>query len=104
MPSQPEPRKWQDQERNRSRSPHSRPAHRQPSAEGEIAHWARTLGLLAPLVITEFVPDAAKSKRLIRITSVAAAILSEGFHAHRLHQQRDRARDALEVCETAAML
>ncbi len=71
---------------------------------GEIAHWVRTLGLLAPLAITEFVPDAARSKRFIRITSVAAAVLSEGFHAHRLHQQRDRARDALEACETAAML
>jgi hypothetical protein len=71
---------------------------------GEVAHWVRTLSLLAPLAITEFVPDAAKSKKLIRVTSVMAAVLSEGFHAHRLHQQRDRARDALEACATGAML
>lgn len=104
MLSQPEHRKWQDQERSRSRTPHPRLQQRHSSAEGEIAHWVRTLSLLAPLAITEFVPDAARSKRLIRITSVAAAILSEGMHSHRLHQQRDRARDALEACETAAML
>jgi hypothetical protein len=62
---------------------------------GEIAHWVRTLSLLAPFAITEFVPGAVRSKRLIRIMSVAAAILSEGLHSHRLHQQRARDRKAL---------
>lgn len=104
MPSQPEHRRWQDQELRRSQAKAGRAPRKSDPMNGEVAHWFRTLSLLAPLAITEFVPDAAKSKRLIRITSVAAAILSEGFHSHRLHQQRDRARDALEACETATML
>jgi hypothetical protein len=104
MPHETEYRKWQDQEHRRSQEKAGRALRKLEPMNGEIAHWVRTLGLLAPLAITEFVPDAARSKRFIRITSVAAAVLSEGFHAHRLHQQRDRARDALEACETAAML
>jgi hypothetical protein len=94
---------WQDQEHRRSHAKAARTPRKPDSLSSEIAHWVRSIGLLAPLAITEFVPDAARSKRLIRITSVAAAVLSEGFHAHRLHQQRDRARDALETCESGAM-
>jgi hypothetical protein len=98
MPSQPEHRKWQDRES------HRRAPRRHDPGAGEIGHWVRTLAMLAPLAITEFVPDAAKSKRLIRVTSVLAVVLSEGLHSHKLHKQRDRDRAALEACETGAML
>ncbi len=91
-------RKWQEQERHRRTPRRHEPAH------GELAHWVRTLALLAPLAITEFVPDPARSKRLIRATSVLAVVLSEGLHSHRLHEQRDRNRAALEACESGAML
>jgi hypothetical protein len=51
-------------------------------------HWVRTAGLLAPLIIGEFVKDADKRWRWTRIASITAALVSEGMYTHRIQQER----------------
>jgi hypothetical protein len=87
-----EPPKWQEKE-------HHRRAHRrEPGVAGEIGHWVRTAGIVAPLIIGEFVKDPDRKWRFIRVTSVAAAILSEGLHSHKAYRERERDREALDAC------
>lgn len=89
---QPEHSKWQEKERHRrSHRPH-------PGVTDEVGHWVRTAGILSPLIIGEFVKDPEKKWRFIRITSVAAAILSEGLHSHKAYREREGDRKALEAC------
>ena len=96
MPNQqPDPHphpNWQQKEQ------HRRAQHKPPSAADEIGHWIRTGGILAPLLIGEFVKDPDRKWRFIRITSVAAAILSEGLHSRHAYRDRERDREALEAC------
>jgi hypothetical protein len=88
----PEHAKWQEKE-------HHRRTHRGKAAvTGEIGHWVRTAGILAPLIIGEFVKDPDRKWRFIRITSVTAAILSEGLHSHKAYRERERDREALGSC------
>jgi len=84
--------KWQHSKGNRPRH------HRQPGAMDEVGHWVRTVGILAPLIIGEFVKDPERKWRFVRIASVSAAVLSEGLHANRVHRQRERDKEALEAC------
>jgi hypothetical protein len=84
--------KWQEKEY------HRRAQHKERAVEGEIGHWVRTAGILAPLIISEFVKDPDRKWRFIRITSVVAAILSEGLHSHKAYRQREHDREALETC------
>ena len=65
-------------------------------------HWVRTAGILAPLLIGEFVKDPDRKWRFVRVTSVAAAILSEGLHARHSHRMREEDRRALACCEALA--
>jgi hypothetical protein len=58
----------------------------------ERGHWVRTAGILSPLVIAEVVPDAERRLRFIGISSVAAALISEGIHVHRLRLEREHLR------------
>jgi hypothetical protein len=89
---QPEHSKWQEKERHRrSHRPHH-------GVADEVGHWVRTAGILSPLIIGEFVKDPEKKWRFIRITSVAAAILSEGLHSHKAFREREHDREALEAC------
>ncbi len=96
MPNhQPDPHphpKWQHKEQ------HRRAQHKPSSATDEIGHWIRTGGILAPLLIGEFVKDPDRKWRFIRITSVAAAILSEGLHSRHDCRSRERDRETLEAC------
>jgi len=92
MRSPAEQPKWQQKEQ------HRRSHHPARAVEGEIGHWVRTAGILAPLIIGEFVKDPDRKWRFIRITSVAAAILSEGLHSHKSYRDRERDREALEAC------
>ena len=85
---------WQQKEDHRRSH-----QHRARAVEGEIGHWVRTGAILAPLIIHEFVKDPDKKWRFIRVTSVAAAILSEGLHAHKNYKDRERDREALDACE-----
>ena len=84
--------KWQEKEH------HRQPRRGHPAVTDEIGHWVRTAGILAPLIIGEFVKDPDRKWRFIRITSVAAAILSEGLHSHKAYRERERDREALEAC------
>src|SRR5580704_6378556 len=95
MPGHGEVSSWREREHHRRRPAHT-PG---PSAEGEIGHWIRTAAILAPLLIGEFVKDPDRKWRFIRITSVAAAILSEGLHSHKAYRERERDREALDACE-----
>lgn len=79
----------EEPERTDHRSRHA-PRHQAPS---QTAHWTRTLGALAPLVIGEVVKDPEKKWRFIRIASVALAVLNEGSYAYRVNQER-REREA----------
>jgi hypothetical protein len=62
-------------------------AHSQIGA-GSAGHWIKMAGILSPLIIGELVKDADKRWRWIRISSVATALLAEGFHTQRVMQQR----------------
>jgi hypothetical protein len=96
--SKPGSQKWQDKE-------HHRRAHtKHPSVAGEAGHWVRTAGVLAPLIIGEFVKDPERKWRFVRITSIAAAVLSEGLHAHKSYRERERDREALQACASGAAL
>jgi hypothetical protein len=55
---------------------------------GAAGHWIRTAGILAPLIIGEFVKDAEKRWRWTRISAVATALISEGFYTQRIQQER----------------
>lgn len=66
--------------------------HHPHTSLGATGHWIREAGILAPLVIGEFVKDNDKRWRYIRMASVATALLSEGLYAHRVHQQREEAK------------
>jgi len=60
---------------------------------GAAGHWLKTAGILAPLVIGEFVEDAEKRRRYIRIASVATALVSEGMWAHKVQREREECRE-----------
>jgi len=93
--------KWQEKEHRRAGTSQEG-THRRPSGvEGEIGHWVRTAGILAPLIISEFVKDPDRKWRFIRIVSVSAAILSEGLHSHKAFRERERDREALEDCASS---
>ncbi len=79
---------------SRLKDRHTRQSRHAPS--GEIGHWVRTAGILAPLLIGELVKDKEQQWRFIRITSVAMALISEGLHAHRITHER-RERDAMKL-------
>jgi hypothetical protein len=55
---------------------------------GAAGHWVREAGILAPLVIGEFVKDADQRFRYIRMASVATALLSEALWTSRIHHER----------------
>lgn len=62
---------------------------------GAAGHWVREAGILAPLVIGEFVKDADRRWRYIRMASVATALLSEALWTSRIHRER-KEREARE--------
>lgn len=57
---------------------------------GSGGHWIKTAGILSPLIIGELVEDADKRWHWIRISSLITALVSEGFYANRVRQQRER--------------
>ena len=78
-------------------SHHDRPErqafHRSHTSLGAAGHWIRTAGILAPLIIGEFVKDHEQRWRWIRIASVATALVSEGLYAQRVQQERKRCEE-----------
>ncbi len=82
--------------------PSQRPSHcfhKPHTSLGATGHWIRTAGILAPLVIGEFVKDPEKKWRAIRIASVATALISEGMWTHKIrNERRERAEEQELAC------
>lgn len=57
-----------------------------------VAHWIREAGILAPLVISEFVEDFKQQRRWIRMASVGTALLTQGEYTYRVHKEREEAK------------
>ncbi len=67
--------------------------HKPHTSMGATGHWVKTAGILAPLVIGEFVHDSEKRWRYIRLASVATALVSEGLWTAKIHREREEARE-----------
>lgn len=74
--------------------------HRPHTSLGAAGHWLREAGILAPLVISEFVKDGEKRWRYIRIASIATALLSEGMWTAKVHKERETARQREAMCHS----
>jgi hypothetical protein len=75
-----------------------KPFHKPHTSIGATGHWIRTAGLFAPLVIGEFVHDAAQYRRAIRITTIAAALLNEGMWTNKIRKERQETRELESLC------
>ena len=73
--------------------------HKSHTSLGAAGHWIRTAGLLAPLVIGEFIKDPDKKWRMVRIASVATALISEGLYTNKVRSERDHARELEMECQ-----
>jgi hypothetical protein len=67
---------------------------------GTTGHWIREAGILAPLVISEFVKDGEQKWRYIRMASIATALVSEGLWAAKIHKERQAAREHDLMCHS----
>jgi hypothetical protein len=70
--------------------------HHARTSMGAAAHWLKTAGILAPLIIGEFVKDTDKRWRWTRIASVATALVSEGMYTHRLQREREECMEHIQ--------
>jgi hypothetical protein len=73
------------------------PAHREAFHRSRTslgaAHWLREAGILAPLVVSEFVKDPPRQWRYIRMISIGTALLSQGMWAMKVDREREAARE-----------
>jgi len=76
------------------------PYHKPHTSLGAAGHWIREAGILAPLVISEFVKDPGKQWRYIRMASVLTALFSEGMYTAKIHAERNAAREREAVCQS----
>jgi hypothetical protein len=67
--------------------------HRPSTSMGAAGHWIREAGILAPLIIGEFVHDDQQKWRYIRLASLATALLSQGMWTAKIHAERKAARE-----------
>jgi hypothetical protein len=72
--------------------------HKPHTSLGATGHWIKTAGILAPLVIGEFVKDPDQRWRYIRIASVATALISEGLWTNKIHKERQHAQERERAC------
>ena len=91
-------------EHSQSASQHhaKQPYHNPHSSMGAAGHWIKTAGILAPLVIGEFVADSEKRWRYIRLASVATALVSEGLWTNKVHNERKQAQERERECQERA--
>jgi hypothetical protein len=66
--------------------------HRPRTSLGGAGHWIREAGILAPLVISEFVEDPGEKWRYIKLASIATALISQGMYTAKIHAERKAAR------------
>ena len=62
--------------------------HRPRTSMGATGHWLKTAGILAPLLIGEFVKDPEQRWRWIRIAAVVTALGSEALWTNKIHKER----------------
>ena len=79
-------------------SPHGVPHHGQAfhkprTALSATGHWLKTVGVLSPLIIGEFVKDPDRRWRYTRIAVIATAALTQGLYAQRLHKERKERKE-----------
>jgi len=60
---------------------------------GAAGHWIREAGILAPLVISEFVEDPGQKWRYIKLASLATALVSQGMWTAKIHAERKAERE-----------
>lgn len=65
---------------------------------GAVAHWIRTAGILAPLIIGEFIKDPDKKWRAVRIATVATTLISEGLYTNKVRRDRQRSCEQELAC------
>jgi hypothetical protein len=80
---------------------HRHAFHKPHTSIGAAGHWVRTAGILAPLVIGEFIKDPETKWRAIRIAAVTTALVSEGMWTHKIRNER---KERAEEQELAACL
>jgi len=83
---------------NTDAQPFRQPYYKPHTSLGATGHWVKTAGLLAPLVIGEFVKDPDQRWRFIRIAAVATALVSEAMWTHRITKEREEAREREREC------
>jgi hypothetical protein len=86
---------------NTGSSAQRQPYHKPHTSLGATGHWVREAGILAPLIISEFVKDDSKKWRYIRIASIATALLSEGMWTAKVHREREAAREREAMCHSS---
>jgi hypothetical protein len=69
--------------------PHDRQSFHRAHTTLGVGHWLKTIGILSPLIIGEFVKDPERRWRYARIGAVATAALSEGLYTHRIQRERE---------------
>jgi len=67
--------------------------HHPHTSLGVAGHWLKTVGILSPLIIGEFIKDPATKWRAVRIVSLGTVLLSEAMWANRVRKDRDSAED-----------
>jgi hypothetical protein len=67
--------------------------HKPHTSLGATGHWIREAGILAPLIISEFVKDGEQRWRYIRIASITTALFSEGMWTAKVHRDREKMRE-----------
>ena len=83
---------------SRGNQPLRQPYYKPHTSLGATGHWVKTAGILAPLVIGEFVKDPDQRWRFIRMASVATALVSEALWTHKIHKEREEAREHERDC------
>jgi hypothetical protein len=68
---------------------------------GATGHWLKTAGILAPLLIGEFVKDPEQRWRWIRIAAVVTALGSEAMWTSKVHKERQQR--AVRNCQDEEM-
>jgi len=69
--------------------PQARQACHKPHTALGVAHWLKTLGILSPLIIGEFVKDPERRWRYTRMAVIATAALSQGLYTQRIQRARE---------------
>jgi hypothetical protein len=70
--------------------------HKPHTALGATGQWLKTLGMLSPLVIGEFVKDPERRWRYTRMAVVATAALSQGLYAQHIQKEREERKEQRE--------